>query len=85
MTERRINLYTPNLPDPQRMAWMEANGIDPTLVPAAQEAIVTDTEISVIQFVRGEDGYLQLRPDAQSYEKQLITVPLISAPENHGL
>jgi hypothetical protein len=84
MSERRINLDTPVIPDPQRIAWMEANGIDPFSVPAAQEVLVTDHEIKFVQFVRSPDGIKKLSAEG-GYEKELVTLPLISAPQNHGL
>jgi hypothetical protein len=83
MTSRRINLETPVLPDPQRYAWIEANGIDPSTVPAAQEVLVEDGKLTFIQFALNAEGQKQVRDDG--YEKVLRTVPLISAPENHGL
>jgi hypothetical protein len=83
MSTRRINLNTPEIPDPACMEWMAANGIDPWKVPAAQEVAVHDGQITFIEFVTGPDGFKKLGSDG--YEKALRTVPLVSAPENHGL
>jgi hypothetical protein len=85
MTSRRINLDTPIIPDPQVMAWMEANGIDPHNVPAAQEVLVKDGQITFVEFVRNEDGIMILRDEVHGFEKVLRTVPLISALEDHNL
>jgi len=87
MSSRRINLDTPVLPDPQRMAWLEANGVDPTTVPAAQEVLVEDGNLTFVEFAKGPDGVMILDHDGGDphYRKVLRTIPLVSAPENHGL
>jgi len=86
MSSRRINLDTPVLPDPQRMAWLEANDVDPSTVPAAQEALVEDGKLTFVALVQ-EDGHSVQDPTTSEHRwlKELRTVPLISAPENHGL
>lgn len=83
---RRINLDTHVLPDPQRCAWMEANGIDPNTVPAAQEVLVDGDKITFVAFVL-EDGHKVQDPTTSEHRwlKELRTVPLLSAPENHDL
>jgi hypothetical protein len=83
MSSRRINLDTPVIPDPQRMEWMEANGIDPHMVPAAQEVLVEEGQITFVEFATATDGHKIIGP--AGYEKVLRTIPLVSAPENHGL
>ncbi|MDQ0756072.1 hypothetical protein [Arthrobacter sp. B3I4] len=86
---RRINLDKPNLPDPQCMAWLEANGIDPSGVPAAQEVLVEDDQITLVEYVRSLDGFKLPVHDSNGelcgWKKHLVTVPMLSAPENHGL
>lgn len=84
MSSRRINLDTLVLPDPQRMAWLEANGIDPKKVPAAQEVLIEDGQITLAEFVMNPEGSKQL-DDYGVPVKVLRTVSLVSAPENHGL
>lgn len=85
MTDRRINLDVPDIPDPKICAWLEANGIDPSDVPAAQEVIVKDGEISFSQFVRRGDMTRVLNLAGDAYVKEARTVPMLSAPENFGL
>lgn len=87
MTSRRINFNTPILPDPRVMAWCEANGIDPSNVPAEQGALVEDGRITFVEFVRNEDG-VKIIDDGGGdphYRRVLRTVPLLSAPEDHNL
>lgn len=83
MTSRRINFESFNIPDPRVMAWCEANGIDPHNVPAAQEVLIENGQITFLEFVRNEDGVIII--DGDSYAKVLRTVPLVSAPEDHNL
>lgn len=86
---RRINLDYPSLPDPRVIAWLEANNIDPKNIPAAQEALVEDNRVTLIEYVLGADGFKLPMHDSAgeltSWVKHTITVPLRSAPENHGL
>lgn len=83
MSRRRINLDVPDLPNEQHMAWLRANDIDPFDVPAAQEVLVDDGQITYVKFERDADGIKIIGPDG--CEKVLRTVPLVSAPEDHGL
>ena len=85
MTTRRININTPILPDPQIFAWIQANGIDPGTVLAAQEVTVKDGQLTYLEFVRDESGVKVLSSDQTGYVKRERTVPLISPPEVHGL
>lgn len=85
MTTQRINLEKPLLPDPRKIAWFEANGIAPISVPAAQEVLVEDGHLTFIQFVFDEEGRKFLSRDGDGHEKTIRTIPLISAPEAHGL
>jgi len=86
---RRINLDVPNLPDPRIVAWLEANNIDPKNTPAAQEALVEDNRVTLIEYVLGADGFKLPVHDSDGepigWVKHTVTVPLISAPENHEL
>jgi hypothetical protein len=84
VTTQLINLDTPVLPDPARCAWLEANGIDPAKVPAAQEVLVEDGQLTFVEFLYRADGRKLVSPGGE-VEKILRTVPLVSAPENHGL
>ena len=87
---RRININTPKLPNPQVMAWFEANGIDPGNVPAAQEVLVKDGELTFVEFlleqtVPGAPPHKTMDADGSRYKKVLRTIPMTSAPEAHGL
>jgi len=89
MSSRRINLDYPSLPDPRIIAWLEANDIDPSGVPAAQEALVENGQITIVEYVRNADGFKVPVHDSDGeltgWVRHLITLPLLSAPENHGL
>ena len=58
-------------------------------VPAAQEALVENGQITLVEYVRSPDGFkLPIHDDNGElcgWKKHLVTVPLLSAPENHGL
>lgn len=87
---RSINLDTPILPDPQRCAWLEANGIDPNVTPAAQYAQIHDGHITLLEFVLeqtvpGAPPHKTMADDGSGYKKRLRTVPLLSEPEDHNL
>ena len=87
---RRININTPQLPDPRVMAWFTANGIDPGNVPAAQEVLVKDGELTFVEFlleqtVPGAPPHKTMASDGSGYQKALRTIPMISSPEVHGL
>jgi|GEM_PF-3272386 len=84
---KRINLDTPIVPDAQRIRWLNANSIDASTVPAAQEVAV-DAEARTITFVRfvlDERGHKLPPVDGHGYPKELVTVPLIADPERYGL
>ncbi|KQR01487.1 hypothetical protein ASF74_07945 [Arthrobacter sp. Leaf145] len=83
MSTRSINLESLELPDERAMAWFQANGVDPGEVPVKQEVLVTDTELTFIQFRRNVEGNKIVSDDG--WEKFTRTIPLLSAPENHGL
>lgn len=84
-----IDLNLPDLPGPRAMAWLKANGIDPSDVPAAQYVQVTDSHLIYQAFKRGPDGHklpiLDSNGDACAWEKQMMSAPLLSAPEDHNL
>lgn len=83
MTARGVNINFSELPDPRVIAWLEANGIDPATVPAAQEVLVSTDHMAYVEFIVDEQG--KKIQGSYSYLKQIKTVPLISAPENFGL
>jgi len=89
MTYRYVDLNVPNLPDPKICAWLEANGIDPELAPAAQYAQVTDEFVIYQEFMRGPDGFKlpvhDSKGEACAWQKHIQVRPLVSPPEDHGL
>ena len=88
MTNRYIDLNQYDA-DPRVMAWMQANGIDPNNAPAAQYAQVAGNHLILQVWKLGEDGHkLPVHDDAGevcAWQKQTVDVPLLSAPEDHGL
>jgi len=85
MTTRRISLNTPVIPDPQRIAWIEANGLNPNTIVADQEVIVEDGKLTFVEFLFNENGGKVLNTDGTGCVKRTRTVDLVSAPEDHGL
>jgi YD repeat-containing protein len=84
MPTRSINLNYTNLPEPRVISWLEANGISPADTPAAQEVLVTDDHMAYVAFDYDEEGR-KVRAGHDGYRKHIKVVPLISAPEAHGL
>lgn len=80
---RGVNLNFPTCPEPRVIAFLEANHIDPLNTPAAQEVLVTGEHLAYVEFSRDEEGNRILGGDG--FLKHLKVVPLLSAPENHGL
>lgn len=83
---RRINLNTFVVPDPQLCGWFEANGINPGTVPINQEVLVDGDQLTYVAFVQ-EDGHNVQDPTTSErrWLKELRTVTLVSAPEDHNL
>jgi len=84
MTTQYVNLDVPVLPDADRIKWMEANGIDPYIVPAAQRVKIEDGKITYKQFVL-RNGAKTLVNREEGYEKETVTVPLKVKPEEFGI
>lgn len=84
MSTRGVNINFEMTSEPRVIAWFEANGIDPNTVPIAQEVLVTDEHMAYVEFVLDADGKKVLG-GSFGYLKSIKVVPLISAPENHGL
>ena len=70
-------------------AWLTANGISPCATPISAVASVDDeaSELTIEQFLLNDDGtkvidYAYGEPEAR---KITVTVPLLSAPEDHNL
>lgn len=80
---RRINFESMPIAHLPARKWLRANEVDPSMVPIAQEALVGDDTITLKVFVFSAHGK-QIGPDGEPIVQE-ITVPLISAPENHGL
>jgi len=88
MTTRYIDLSQYDA-DPRVIAWLEANEIDPRDTPAVQHVQVSGGHLILQEFVRGPEGFkLPIHDEngeACAWQKQTITRPLLSAPEDHGL
>jgi len=82
VAEHRVNVDTPDLPDPQVCAWLEANHIDPGQVLATQHVLVTEDSIVYIGYPPGPK---ELASDGRSWRKQAYSVPLLVRPEAFGL
>jgi hypothetical protein len=80
---RGVNINFGHLPEPRVMAWMKANNIDTHHVVAAQEVLVTDDHMAYVEFVHDADGRKVL--GSFGCLQVIKVVPLVSAPENHGL
>lgn len=89
MSIRYIDINLPGLPDPRVVAWLEANNIDPGNTPAAQYIQVTDEHLIYQEFAKSPDGFKlpihDSKGEAVGWQKQMMSAPLLSAPENHGL
>jgi hypothetical protein len=85
MTTQYVNLDTPVLPDPDRIKWLEANGIDPYTLPAAQVVVVEDGKIVYTKFVYRNGLKVPLANGEPGYEKETVTVPLKANPAEFGV
>ena len=84
MTAQFINMNTPVLPDPDRMKWMEANGLDPYLMPADQVVVVEDGKITFTKF-KLVNGAKVMSHDERGYLKETLSVPLKVDPAEFGI
>lgn len=90
MTKRIINFESYDMAEPRLLAWIEANGLDPWQLPHAQSAVIEDGNLTVMEWileqtVPGAPPHKTLADDGEGYKKARRTVPLLSAPEDHGL
>lgn len=90
MTKRVFDFEAYDCPDPRVMAWIEANGLDPALIPVALLAVIEGDRLTVTEFIlRQTDPHKPphkvVASDGSGFEKRERTVPLLSAPEDHGL
>lgn len=90
MTNRTVDFSKYDAPDDRVLGFMAANGLDPNLIPAASTATIegdtlTVTEFLLEQTVPGAPPHKSINSDGNGYKKTERTVPLLSAPENHGL
>jgi hypothetical protein len=88
LTNRYIDLNQYDA-DPRVIAWLEAHDINPSDVPSAQYAQVAGGRLIYQEFLKGTDGHkLPIHDgngEACAWQKRTTSVPLLSAPENHGL
>lgn len=80
-----ISFNTRTIPDPDLVAFIEANGIDHTTVPVDQVAKIHGGKLTVEVFVRGDDGRFLIDGTKKRYVREERTVPLLSTPETHNL
>lgn len=90
MTKRSINLESYANADPRLLAWVQASGIDPWQIPQAQSVVIEDGNLTFTEWilestVPGAPPHKTLAEDGQGYKRHQRTVPLLSAPEDHGL
>lgn len=88
MTDRRIPLHEFNTPDPRVNEWLNANDVDPQDVVASSFALIVDEKVlAFVGFHRdaGRKLVLDGAHETAVCLKVPIVVPLLSAPENHGL
>ena len=90
MTYRELDLSGYNHPDERVMAWIEANNLDPNLIPADLPVIINGDKLTVTEFlleqtVPGAPPHKTMAEDGSGLKKTTRTVPLLSAPEAHGL
>ena len=88
MTTRYIDMKQYDA-DSRVIAWMEANELDPGNIPAAQYVQVSGEYLILQEFILGPEGFklplLDSSGEVCAWQKQTITRPLVSAPEDHGL
>jgi hypothetical protein len=74
------------IPNDNLNGWLTANNIDPKSLPINQVVAVYEKYIVLTVFIFNEDGTKLLnRGGDAGYLKELRTVPLLSAPEDHNL
>jgi len=90
LTNRIIDLASYGMANPKMMAWIESNGLDPNLIPLESTAVIDGNELTVTEWlleqtVPGAPPHKTLADDHSGYKRTRRTVPLLSAPEDHGL
>jgi len=90
MTKRILDFESYDHPDPRVIAWIEANKLDPNLIPANKPVVINGDKITVTEFVMeqtvpGAPPHKTMASDGSGLKKTQRTVPLLSAPEDHGL
>jgi hypothetical protein len=71
--------------NPDQLAFIEANGLDPADVTAGQIAQVDGGKLTVRVIARRDNKTRILNDAGDGYVTEKRTVPLLSAPENHNL
>jgi hypothetical protein len=80
---RRIKLDAYPIKHPPLLNWLRANGLNPARLLYHQTVAIDAGLLTVIEFGIDEDGHKIILDDEPA--TKLVTVPLISAPETHGL
>ena len=89
MSSRTIDLSKYDV-DPRVIAWLEANGIDPSNSPADQEAHIADGTLTIQEWelTQGPDDtrpHRTLNSEGNGWVRVTRTLALASPPEDHGL
>lgn len=90
MSKRIFDFEAYPCPDPRVMAWIEANGLYPNLIPVGVPAVIEDGNLTVTEFLLVQSDpnkppHKSVNSDGSGFKKIERTVPLLSAPEDHGL
>lgn len=64
----------------QILAWLRANDIDPSLVPARARASISDGLLTLPIYVRTAKGQLFVDPSTDAPARHTVTVPVKVAP-----
>lgn len=80
----------PEMPDPVRerlMAWLIANGLDPTRIPGVGTITVLDGQVTATEYIQTEAGTWLKTPDGTGTAIRERTVPLVEPwpDDNFGL
>lgn len=85
---KTINIASRGMGDPQMMAWVRANDLDPNDILLDSEAVIDGDELTLTVFVLNEDrarvGYVDADGNA-AYRKGRLTVALLAQPEDFGI
>lgn len=91
VTEVDLSVEHPREQYHARTAWLEANGIDTLSIPAAQVVDTSGDTLTIKVFKEHQlptgEKVRKFDPEnpGKGYEKETVTVPHKSRPEEHGI